>query len=447
MAPSKPRRGASRIRPGWWTAVLIVVVIGLVALSVGLFTRSFTSTVPVTLTSDRAGLMMETGAKVKMRGVEVGHVAGINSDATPVRLKLEIDPSQLTHIPANVDAQIAATTAFGNKYVELIYPDHPRAQRLSAGAVLRSRNATTEVNTVLENLNDLLHQIDPAKLNAILSALAEGLRGQGPAIGKAITDIDQVLAALNPRSETIRGDLRSVAAVGDTYSAAAPNLLATLDALSTTSTTITDQQDALDALLVNVIGLARTGTDLIAPNRHNLVQAINILEPTTNLLMKYNPEYTCLLVGAKWFLDHGGYAAAGGNGYSVITDTGLLFGNDPYVYPDNLPIVAAKGGPGGRPGCGSLPDATKNFPVRALVTNTGWGTGMDIRPNPGLGHPCWANFFPVTRAVPEPPSVRCQGPPSPGLAVPAPGPLPLPPPPPGGPPPGPPPADVSAPPP
>ncbi|MCY0610354.1 hypothetical protein OVV29_33010, partial [Klebsiella pneumoniae] len=69
-------------------------------------------------------------------------------------------------------------------------------------------------------------------------------------------------------------------------------------------------------------------------------------------------------------------------------------------------VVAAKGGPGGRPGCGPLPDATHNFPVRQLVTNTGWGTGLDIRPNPGIGHPCWANYFPVTPAVPEPPSIR-----------------------------------------
>lgn len=53
-----------------------------------------------------------------------------------------------------------------------------------------------------------------------------------------------------------------------------------------------------------------------------------------------------------------------------------------------------------------MPDATHNFPVRQLVTNTGWGTGLDIRPNPGIGHPCWANYFPVTRAVPEPPSIR-----------------------------------------
>ena len=93
--------------------------------------------------------------------------------------------------------------------------------------------------------------------------------------------------------------------------------------------------------------------------------------------------------------------AKGGNGYSLVVDSGLLFGNDPYRYPDNLPIVAAKGGPGGKPGCGSLPDVRNNYPVRALVDNTGWGTGLDIRPNPGIGHPWFANYFPATRAVPE----------------------------------------------
>ncbi len=123
--------------------------------------------------------------------------------------------------------------------------------------------------------------------------------------------------------------------------------------------------------------------------------------------MKYSPEYTCWLQGATWFLNNDGYSVWGGaDGRSIHLDVALLGGNDPYQYPDNLPIVAAKGGPGGKPGCGSLPDATKNFPVRELVTNTGWGTGVDIRPNPGIGHPCWVDFFPVTRAVPEPPSIR-----------------------------------------
>lgn len=416
-----------RIHAAWWTAILVLAVVVFVVMCSLFFNRSFRAYVPVSLTSDRAGLMMDPGGKVRMRGVEVGLVGAVETDRDHVSLELQIDPDQIEYIPANVEAQIKATTAFGNKYVELIYPTAASVNRLSAGAVLQSRNVATEVNTVFENLVDLVRQVDPAKLNAVLTALAQGVRGQGETMGEAITSANEVLLALNSRSETIHQDWRSFRAFSDTYGAAAADLLTTLDAFSTSSRTITDHASALDDVLLNVAGLSQTGTDVLAKNKDSLVNAINVLEPTTNLLLRYNPSYTCLLVGAKWYLDNMAYQAVGGNGYSVILDTGVLLGNDPYIYPRNLPIVAAKGGPGGKPGCGSLPDATKNFPVRALVVNTGWGTGMDIRPNPGLGHPCWNNFLPVTRAVPEPPAVRCQGPPSPGLATPPPGPLPLPP--------------------
>lgn len=432
----KRRPGESRLHPAWWTGALIVVTVAMVVLSMLLFNRSFDSYVPVTLKSDRAGLMMEAGAKVKLRGVDVGRVATISGGKQPVSLQLEIDPDQIKYIPANVEAQIQATSAFGNKYVELIDPTNPSPRRVSAGKTLHSRNVSTEVNTVLQNLLDLLHHVDPSKVNAVLTTLADGLRGQGERIGEAITGANEVLSVVNPRSETIRGDWHALGGVSDTYAAAAQNLLSTLDAASVTSATITDHAKSLDSLLLNAIGLAHVGIDTIGPNEDNLIRAINILEPTTNLLMKYNPEYTCLLVGTKHFLDTiGYYVTGGGNGYSLMTDSALMLGEDPYVYPDNLPIVAAKGGPGGKPSCGSLPDTAKNYPVRYMVTNTGWGTGMDIRDNPGLGHPCYSQYFQTTRATPQPPSIRCQGPPSPGLVVPAPGPLSLPPPP-GGPPPG-----------
>jgi phospholipid/cholesterol/gamma-HCH transport system substrate-binding protein len=403
--------------------MLIALIIAVLVFTAGMFTRSFRSYVPVTVTAPRAGLILETNAKVKFRGVEVGRVSGV-AGGKPVRLKVEIYSDQTPYIPANVEAQIMAPTAFGPKFVDLVAPENPSAKHLAAGAVVPANTVSTEANTIFENLVGVLKQIDPAKLNGILSALGEGLRGQGPAIGQAITDANEVLQAINPRSETIREDWHSFKAFSDTYGAAAQNILATLDAVNTTGETITSHAKALDSLLLNATGLSNSGINLLSQSKDNLIRAVNVLEPTTNLLLKYNPEYTCMLLGAKWGLDNGFYAAAGGNGKSVILDVGILLGNDPYVYPDNLPIVAAKNGPGGKPGCGSLPDASKNFPVRQLVTNTGWGTGTDLRGNVGLGHPCYANYFPVTRAVPEPPSVRCQGPPSPDNPWPPPGPLP-----------------------
>lgn len=402
------------MHPAIWTAIEVAVIIGLVVVTVGMFNRDFRPYATVTLTSDRAGLVMETDAKVKLRGVQVGRVTSIQSD-NPVRLELELYPDQLKYIPANVEAQIAAPTAFGAKYVELVTPSDPSPKRLVAGAVVKSRNVSIEVNTVFQNLVDLLKQVDTAKLNAVLSALAEGFRGKGAGLGEAITDLNQVLTTVNPRSDTMRENYRAFKTVADTYGSAAQDILTVLDAASTTSSTIKSHEQALDALLLNLIGLSRTGIDLIGPNKDNLVQGINVLEPTTRLLKKYDPEITCTLVGAKKALDMGWADIAGGrNGTSIILDVALLPGDDPYRYPQNLPINGAKGGPGGQPSCGSLPDVSKNWPQRYLVTDTGFGTGLDIRPNPGIGFPGWADYFPVTRGVPEPPSIRYPGGPAPG---------------------------------
>jgi phospholipid/cholesterol/gamma-HCH transport system substrate-binding protein len=416
----KATKREHRIGPGWWALGLVAAVTAFTVVCSGFYVGAFRSYDIVTLTSDRAGLVMESGSRVKMRGVEVGKVGAVNGGHGPVSLQLELVPDQMKYIPANVEAEIRATTAFGAKFVELIPPADPSAKRLEAGAVLRSRNVAIEVNTVFENLVGVLKQIDVAKLNATLTALAEGVRGQGERMGQAITDSNQVLLALDPRMDTVAQDWRSSKGFYDTYGAAGQDILATLNAASTTSTTITSHAHDLDALLLNTIGVSDAGIKLLAPNMDNLARAINTAQPTTDLLLKYNPEYTCLLVGSKWFLDNGGYDVLGGNGRSLVVDAAFLFGDDPYRYPDNLPATAAKGGPGGKPSCGSLPDATKNFPVRQLVTNTGWGTGLDWRPNPGIGHPFWEDFFPATRAVPQPPSIRGQGPPAIG-PVPYPG--------------------------
>lgn len=392
---------------------MFAAVVAVIFMTAASFSGWFRSSVPVTVMADRSGLVMEPGGKVRMRGLEVGRISAVRGGSR-VSLELRIDPDQIRYIPANVGAQIKATTIFGAKYVDLVYPDHPSSQHLAAGQVLQSSNVTSEVNTVFENVVDLLDKVDPTKLNTIVTALAEGLRGQGHAIGEATSAANEVLMALNPRSETVRADWQALGDFSDTYSAAAQDILVVLNSASATAITVAEHAQSLDVLLLNVIGLADSGINLLGASKDNLVHTINTLEPTTALLQKYNPSLTCLLVGANWFLENGGRESVGGNGYSIELDASLAWGQDPYRYPSNLPIVGAKGGPGGKPGCGSLPDVTKQFPVRQLVTNTGWGTGNDIRVNPGIGFPGWANYFPSTRAVPEPPSVRNIGGPAPG---------------------------------
>ncbi|WP_234817979.1 MCE family protein [Mycolicibacterium sphagni] len=401
-----------RIKPAWWTAILLALIVGMILMTMALFTGAFRTFVPVTLTSDRSGLILESGGKVKMRGVQVGRIDSVTGTGRNVTVRLNIYPDAAVEIPENVGAQIKATTVFGAKYVDLIYPDNPSPQRLSAGTVLKSRNVSTEVNTVFDNLSKFIAKLDPMKLNATLTALADGVRGQGERIGQATVDANEVLLAINPRMDTVAADWRALKGFSDAYSAAAPDIMKILDSATVTSTTITDHAAQLNSALLNSIGFAQSGTNVLGRNADDLVHLMDTLVPTTDLLHKYDPTYTCTLQGAVWFLKNGGLDAMGGNGKSVILDAALLAGDDPYQYPENLPIVAAKGGPGGKPSCGSLPDPSKNFPVRQLVTNTGWGTGLDWRPNPGIGHPWLYNWFTVTKGMPQPPVDHHDGPPA-----------------------------------
>ncbi|MBO0881307.1 MAG: MCE family protein [Mycobacterium sp.] len=418
MAKHAPRRRG--IDPIWWAPVLLLVIVAASTLTAMTFSGTLRKTVPLTVVSDRAGLVMEDGAKVKLRGVQIGEVASIGAESDPAgtklsKLKLKIYPTEFRYLPSNVEAEIKSSTAFGAKYVDLIVPSTGAShQPLEPGALLRSRNVTVEVNTVFENLQAIVHAIDPAKLNGVLSAVAEGVRGKGDRIGQAITEGNKALLTVNPRMPTVRQDWQLFGKTAQAYSDAAEDILSSLDSFSTTSATITAQAKALDDLLLSAIGFAQSGINTIGTNQQNLVSAINIVEPTFELLNKYSPTYTCLFQGAQWFLEHGGRDALGGNGKSVIMDAALLFGDDPYRYPDNLPVVQAKGGPGGKPSCGSLPDVSKNFPVKYLVTDTGFGTGLDVRPNPGIGFPGFNNYFPVTKGTPEPPRIRYPGAPAPG---------------------------------
>jgi phospholipid/cholesterol/gamma-HCH transport system substrate-binding protein len=417
---SQERRRRAGIDPIWWAPVLVLVVVAASTLTAMAFSGTLRTTVPLTVISDRAGLVMEDGAKVKLRGVQIGEVASVDAYADPAgtnlsKLRLKIAPNDFQYLPNNVEAEIKSSTAFGAKYVDLIVPSEgASSRRLAPGAVLHSRNVTVEVNTVFENLESIVRAIDPAKLNGVLSAVAEGVRGKGDRIGQAITEGNRALLAVNPKMPTVRRDWQLFGKTTQAYSDAAQDILATLDSFSTTSVTITKNKTALDEVLLSAIGFADSGVNTIGGNQPNLVSAINLVAPTFELLNKYSPTYTCTFQGAQWYLEHGGRDAMGGNGKSLMIDGGLLFGDDPYRYPANLPIVQAKGGPGGKPSCGSLPDASANFPVKYLVTDTGFGTGLDIRPNPGIGFPGFNNYFPYTKGTPQPPWIRFPGPPAPG---------------------------------
>jgi phospholipid/cholesterol/gamma-HCH transport system substrate-binding protein len=127
------------------------------------------------------------------------------------------------------------------------------------------------------------------------------LRGKGDVIGQAITDANHVLLEVNPRMDTVRTDWQLFGQTAQAYSIAAQDIVSSLDSFSTTATTIARQSKELDGLLLSAVGFSQAGIDTIGTNETALARSMELLRPTTALLDKYSPTYTCLFQGAQWF--------------------------------------------------------------------------------------------------------------------------------------------------
>lgn len=343
--------------------LITVVVIGLIiGLSVTLFRGDFTKSETVTLISDRAGLVMNPDAKVKMRGVEVGKVAAI--DALPdgrAQLKLEMNPAQLRLIPSNVTADIASSTVFGAKYVELLPPENPSAARMYAGQVLMGQRVTVEINTVFQQLTRVLDKIDPAKLNETLGAMSAAFGGRGQKMGQTLSDFEALLEKLEPSLPNMARDIENTAVVAGGYADAAPDLLRTLENTTQISQSIIDEEQNLDAFLVSMIGLADTGNEVVGGNQPALSEVLRLLAPTTDLLNEYAPGLNCALEGMLFVKNQPPLPDPG-----VLVNVAFTLGIERYRYPQNLPKVAAKGGPN----CMGLPYIGFGNRAKYLVTDT-----------------------------------------------------------------------------
>lgn len=346
---------------GLLTVLALVLV---VVLAVGLFQDSFTKTVPVTVIADRAGLVMYPDAKVKINGAQVGKVDSIEPlEGGGAALHLAINPDSVDAIPANVGAQITSSTVFGSKFVELVAPSDAAPANIKAGTVIRGGDkVTVELNTVFEQLVSVLAEVEPAKLNQTLGAIATSFRGRGDRFGQSLVDLNSALGTLNPSLQNLNDILALSPTVFNAFADASPDLLAILSNTTRIGDSVVDEQSNLDALLVSAIGLGEIGTEVLAENRQPLTDVLRLLVPTTDLTNAYNPALTCGIAGLLPLANGPGLPVPG-----AVLVQGFFLGRERYRYPDNLPKVAAKGGPQ----CKDLPNVGYEVRPPYVVTDIG----------------------------------------------------------------------------
>ncbi len=277
----------------------LLLVAALLLTSVLVYQKAFSPVTEVTLRADNSGTQLLRGADVKVRGVIVGEVREISTDGRQASLRLALDPDRAAVIPANVTARLTPKTLFGEKFVDLRLPGQSAERPLRDGDVIgidRSA-AAVELERVLDNVLPLLRAVDPAKLNATLTAIATALSGNGERLGANLERLATYLQALNAEMPTIQADTKQLATVLTTYADAAPDLVAILRDASVTAATVTQQRVQLDAFLATTTRFADYTAGFLVEHEDRLIQVAEVSRPTLEVLARYSPEFGCLFRG------------------------------------------------------------------------------------------------------------------------------------------------------
>ncbi|BCO50374.1 MULTISPECIES: MCE family protein [Mycobacterium avium complex (MAC)] len=371
----EPRR--LRERPPYKTVGLVTIVVMalIVLLLYGQFRGDLTPNTQLTMVAPRAGLVMDPGSKVTYNGVQIGRVSSL-SEVThrgkpAAKVVLDITPKYVKRIPANVAADIKATTVFGNKYVALSAPNHPAAHSITPSIVIDATSVTTEFNTLFETVTSIAEKVDPVKVNMTLSAAAQALTGLGENLGRSLIDGNAILDDVNPRMPALRTDIAQLAALGDTYAHASPDLWDALDHAVTAARTLNRQQRDLDQALLAAAGLGNAGADVLGHAGPYFARGAADLVGSSQLLDEYSPEIYCTIHNFDEVAPRV-HNALGDNGYSLGAHaSGAIAGApNPYIWPENLPRTNARGGPGGIPGCWQK-ITRELWPAPFLVMDTG----------------------------------------------------------------------------
>jgi virulence factor Mce-like protein len=199
-------------------------------------------TYTVTVEMDRSG-GLQPNNDVTLRGYRVGKVVSLSLTGTGVAAKARIDSRY--RIPRGGSVAVRALSAAGEQYLDF-RPDRDEGPYLSDGSVINTGVTTpTQVSDLLSNASSLIDQIDPKKMNVVITELDRALIGGPDQLRSIVTGLSVGTAGLDrllPQTTNLVANLRSIAS---TTSLAQPDL----GTLTRNSTIIFQQANRADAEL------------------------------------------------------------------------------------------------------------------------------------------------------------------------------------------------------
>ena len=208
------------------TLVLLAVSALAAASYLGAVTSDHRAEVRLVTVGDSLGI----GSDVKFRGLRVGRVLAVTPGEHPTADVLITD-RYVDEIPGDVEARLLPSTLFGSEYVDLVAPAHATsAASLRDTTVIPADTSaqTLRLMDTLASTQRLLVAVDPGRLDAAVSAVADALDGRGDDLSRFLADSADLMDRWKVQQPAFFQDVSMLSTDLDTLGDVEPELVSTV---------------------------------------------------------------------------------------------------------------------------------------------------------------------------------------------------------------------------
>ncbi|WP_181696284.1 MlaD family protein [Nocardia sp. GTS18] len=210
------------------TAVALAGIFRLIERPVRGDTESFTA-----LFTDANGL--RTGDDVRLHGVTVGKVSGIELDGALARVRFTVLRAHPVDTAATIAVRYQNLTGF--RYLEIVAPQRPSTPRAPEQVFGTAETVPSfDITTLFKGLQPVLAQLSTEEINRFTTSLLAVIQGDGAGLGPALDAVDTLSRYASDRQVVLSTLVRNLAVIAERLggkSAQAVRMLTNLTGLFT----------------------------------------------------------------------------------------------------------------------------------------------------------------------------------------------------------------------
>ena len=227
------------------------------------------------------------GDDVRIAGVKVGDVTGVDLDGSHVRVDFRV--TQDVAFGPQTAASIRIKTLLGEKYLSL--EARGTGQLAEGSEIPLTRTVSSyDVVSAFSDLTRTTEEIDTDQLAASLDVLATEFKDTPENVRLALDGLSRLSATIASRDEKLRELLRASSSVTGTVAAQNAVVDTLIDDADLLVAELHARREAIHTLFANTSALATQVTALVRENRAELTPALRELKGVLATLQKHEDD-------------------------------------------------------------------------------------------------------------------------------------------------------------